>query len=369
MYGHAIDVVETTPALVIDWAIVRRNVERMAKLCNESGVALRPHIKTHKLIPLAQLQLASGAKGITVSKLGEANVMAAAGIRDILIAYPIVGNNRVDRLLDLATRSTTTVAVDSKEGAEGIAQRAHKRAMTIPLLVEVDTGLHRCGVASGHDAVDLAKRIVDMPGAMFAGLMTHEGHAYAAQDVAGVQLMTEAAARKITTIASQLEDVGIPATTVSMGSSATARFGIGLSGVNEFRPGTYVFNDRTQVALGAAAFADCAAVVIATVVSRAVPGQAVVDAGSKVLTFDRMIVSTAPLSFGVVAEDMGCEVVRLSEEHGILQGGCAASLRVGQRVAIVPNHICPVVNLFQSVHVLTEEGTLEAWPVDARGST
>jgi D-serine deaminase-like pyridoxal phosphate-dependent protein len=367
MFERAVALVDDTPALVVDWAVVEGNVERMAALGRERMVSLRPHIKTHKLASLAQLQMSAGAVGVTVAKLGEARVMIEAGIHDVLVAYPIVGASRVRELVDLSSQSDITVALDSWEAAEPIAVEARRRSAVVGVLVEVDTGLHRCGVSPGAPAVELAGRIANTPGLEFRGLMTHEGHAYAASSTEGLRTATVEAGRDMKRTAEALLAAGIDVKIVSMGSSGTARFGIGLEGVNEFRPGTYVFNDRTQVGLGACEFSDCAAVVVATVVSRAQPDQAVIDAGSKTLTSDRLLTASPGTSFGVLANDHATEVARLSEEHGILRGGVAGSLAVGDRVAVVPNHICPVVNLFDYVHVVKGGDLIERVRVDARG--
>lgn len=368
MFELAVELIDETPALAIDWAVVSRNVAAMAALASERGVALRPHVKTHKLIPLAQLQVACGAVGVTVAKLNEAEAMAAGGISDVLVAYPVVGSSKLRRLLDLAASGINlAVALDSAPAALDLAIAARARSLVVPVLIEIDTGLRRCGVQSAAEALELARLADDQHGTSFAGIATHEGHAYATSGAEGLRQATEDAAGAMREVAQALEDAGLPAKTVSMGSSGTARFGIGLEGTTEFRPGTYVFNDRTQVALGAAAREECAAAIVATVVSRAVPGQAVIDAGSKVLTSDRMLVANPRPTFGELADDPDCEVVRMSEEHGILGGGAVERLAVGDRVAVLPNHICPVVNLFDSVRVL-RAGNVERWPVDARGS-
>jgi D-serine deaminase-like pyridoxal phosphate-dependent protein len=367
VFEGAIDLIDDTPALVVDWAVVERNVKRMAKLSEERKVRLRPHIKTHKMVPLAKLQMATGATGLTVAKLGEAQVMIDSGMRDIFVAYPVVGSTHVNRLLDLATRADVTVAVDSWEAAEPIAKEARRRSIVLGALVEVDTGLHRCGVAPGAPAVDLCRRIDQTPGLSFRGLMTHEGQAYAAGSEEGLRASTIAAGAQMKLTAEELLDAGITPGVVSMGSSGTARFGIGLDGITEFRPGTYVFNDRSQVALGACGPDDCAAAVVTTVVSRSQTGEAVIDAGSKTLTSDRVLTLVPPNTYGEVFGQADTQVVRLSEEHGILSGGVAGSLRVGDRLALLPNHICPVVNLFDEVHVIGLDGNIIRWPVDARG--
>ena len=352
-----------TPAVVVDWQTVQANVSRVAALASERKILLRPHIKTHKLVELARLQIAEGAVGITVAKLGEAEVMADPGITDILVAYPIVGRSKVTRLIDLAERVRISVAVDSVEAATAISRAAAERAICLPALVEIDTGLRRCGVLPGRAAVALAQALADLPGLKVMGIITHEGHAYSADSLAEA---TISAADAMAETASMFAESGLPVDVVSMGSSATASVGMGRPWVNEFRPGTYVFNDRTQVALGAATLGDCAATVLTTVVARTSAGEAVFDAGSKVFSSDRMIVPVPPPTFGQVVGHPEWQVVRLSEEHGILDGPHIGTLAIGDRVSVVPNHICPVVNLFDRVTVV-DGSQVSSWPVDARG--
>lgn len=355
-----------TPALVVDWSIVERNVQRMATLARRGPAVLRPHAKTHKLPQLARLQMTAGAVGVTVATLREARVMAEAGVRDLLVAYPLVGTAKVLELLKLAELATVSVALDSREAADEIARYAAGSGRTFGLLIEVDTGLGRCGLRDPATIVDLALTIADAQGVEFAGIMTHEGHAYQSSDEAEMRRTCDVAVSEMAAVADHLRSAGLAPGIVSMGSSATARFVLGSPGVSEFRPGTYVYNDLTQVALGAAAMEDCAATVVATVVSKARRDEAVVDAGSKALSSDRSLVASSAPTFGVVLSDPRCKVVRLSEEHGVLAGGDVGRLRVGDRVAIVPNHVCPVVNLFDDIEVVVD-GRLERWGVPARG--
>ena len=366
-FERAVELIDDTPTVVIDWEGVERNVERMARLANARMGNLRPHMKTHKMNALAELQMRNGAVGLTVAKLGEAEVMINSGVRDLLVGYPIVGQSHVRRLFDLAAQAELTVAVDSWDVADPIAREARRRSMVMAIVVEIDTGLHRCGVGPGTPAVELAQRIVDTKGLEFRGLMTHEGHAYACSTIEELRDATIAAGMAMKNTADELTRKGIPPKVVSMGSAGTARFGIGLEGVNEFRPGTYVFNDRTQVALGACGIEDCAVVVIATVISRSQPGEAVIDAGSKVLSSDRKLTSGSNATYGEVANDSECQVIRISEEHAILSGGMAGALSVGDRVAIIPSHVCPVINLSDRVSIVGIGDGIVDQIVDARG--
>jgi D-serine deaminase-like pyridoxal phosphate-dependent protein len=357
-----------TPELVLDLDVVRANVDRAAALAREAGVALRPHTKTHKLPQIARIQLEAGAAGVQVAKLGEAEVMADAGIEDILVGYPIVGEAKLGRLADLAERATITVTVDSDEVALGIARTARERGLSIRALLELDTGMHRLGVLPGPAAVGLAEHVAALEGLELAGVFTHEGHVYTqARDDAERERMTLESCALAVETAEAIRARGIPAPVVSVGSAGTFRFAIRCPGVTEVRPGTYVFNDRSQIAQGACGPDDLAAFAVATVVARPAPDRVVVDAGSKVLTSDRMLVPDPPASFGQVLGHDHWDVVRLSEEHGVISVPPDAEARVGDRLAIVPNHVCPTINLANALTVVESGRVTGRWPVAARG--
>src|SRR3954447_490124 len=227
-----------TPALLIDAGRMQTNIEAMAAAAQEGGVALRPHAKTHKMLEVAALQLAAGAAGLTVAKLGEAEVFVDGGCEDILIAYPLIGDPKLERLAALARRARVAVALDSLEVARAIAQSG----ADVHVRIEVDTGQRRAGVAPG-DVARLAREVAAL-GLRVEGVMTHEGQAYGAEDLA---LATRDAAASMREAAATLD-----APVVSLGSTPTARFAAREPGVTEIRPGTYVFQDRTQIAHGAA---------------------------------------------------------------------------------------------------------------------
>ena len=347
-----------TPEVVVDLGVARANIERAAALTRSHGVALRPHTKTHKLPQLARLQLGAGAAGIMVAKLGEAETMADAGLDDVLVGFPLVGDTKLRRLEALIDRGVrATVVVDSLEVAEGVARLRRD----LPALLELDTGLGRLGYPPGEAAVEAGRRIQELDGIALRGVLTHEGHVYRrARDAADVERLTRDAAERCVAVAREL---GLRE--VSLGASGTFRFAVAQPGVTEVRPGTYVFNDLSLLAIGACELADVAAVIVATVVARPERTRVVVDAGSKTLTSDRLGVPDAPATFGRLWDDGGT-VVRISEEHGVLEVPPSSPLRVGERVALVPNHVCPVVNLADAVTVVDGD-RVERWPVAARG--
>jgi D-serine deaminase-like pyridoxal phosphate-dependent protein len=359
--------VADTPELTVDLGVVRANVARAAAAARSAGVGLRPHAKTHKLPQIAALQLAAGAAGIQVAKLGEAEVMVAAGVEDVLVGYPIVGAAKLARLVLLAREARVSVVLDSVEVAAPLAAAAQTAGLTIPALIELDTGMHRLGVAPAA-ALALAEALDRLPGIELRGVFTHEGHVYTqGRDMVEKERLTRESCAAAVGAAIELELHGFPASVVSVGSAGTFRFAINCPGVTEVRPGTYVFNDRSQLAQGSAVDADLAAFVIATVVGRPAADRAVIDAGSKVLSSDRMLVPEPAVSYGRVLGHDDWDVVRLSEEHGVLSVTPDRSPKVGDRLAIVPNHVCPTVNLASFVSIVDGGVLVDRWPIAARG--
>ncbi len=359
---------DDTPDVVLDLDTVRANIARIASLASEAGVTVRPHTKTHKLPQIARIQLEAGAAGVQVAKLGEAEVMAGAGIEDILVGYPLVGKRKLDRLADLVGRVSVSVTVDSEVVALGISRMAAARGLTIPVLLELDSGMHRLGVPPGPDAVELAERVAALDGIELIGVFTHEGHVYTqAHDATEQERMTLEACAAAVETAEQIRSRGIGADVVSVGSAATFRHAIRCPGVTEVRPGTYVFNDRSQLAQGSAGPADLAAFIVTTVVARPAPDRIVIDAGTKVLTSDRMLVPDPPPTFGSVHGHDDWDVVRLSEEHGVVSVPGDARVQIGDRLAVVPNHVCPTINLANYVTVAQGGRFADRWPVAARG--
>lgn len=370
-----------TPAFVIDLDVLERNIRQMADHARQFGVALRPHAKTHKSVEVARMQLQAGAVGLTLAKIGEVEALldaaAATGdplpLTDVLLAFPIVGRPKLGRLFDLAQRLTVTVALDSADAASQLGAAAVEHGAQLGILIEVDTGGRRCGTLPGAPTLELARHIHRTPGLSLRGIMTHEGHAYAATP-ATLREVSQEAGRMMVELAQSLRADGHDVPVVSVGSTPSARHIAEVPGVNEVRPGTYVFQDFNQVRLGVASVDDCAGTVQATVIARPAPDRAVVDAGTKAVAADRgMIGGTVPLQqdvYGGVKGNPGWAFMRASEEHGVLlrqDDGHADDLRVGDRVELIPNHICPAVNLFDRLHVQRGGEVLDTWNVAARG--
>ncbi|MDA8314703.1 MAG: alanine racemase [Actinomycetota bacterium] len=348
----------STPALVVDHDALVANVARMAASMGERGVALRPHAKTHKSLAIAALQRAHGASGLTVATVGEAEVFAEDGWDDIFIAYPVIAQrDKARRLAHLGRRMHLSVGVDSVDGAALLV--AAGLAGMVTAMIEIDSGQHRTGVAP-EDAGDLAEAVTRR-GLQVEGVFTHGGQSYRAPGAPAGAARDEVVQLGRAVEALERRDVAV--VRVSAGSSPTV-MGSAVPPVTEERPGTYVFNDRQQVALGAAETAQVALAVAATVVSTAVRGQVVLDAGSKSLGSDRPAWLTG---FGVVPELGGAVVTTLSECHAIVDLGDHPPPRVGTMVRVVPNHVCPVVNLFDSYSVVSTGEVIDRWPVAARG--
>ena len=351
-----------TPTLVVDLDVVEANNRRLVEYLGARGVRLRPHVKTHKSVALARMQLQAGARGITVGTLGEAEVFAAAGIDDIFIAYPVwaVGP-KASRLRALHERASMAVGVDSVAAAERLASAVAGTSAALRVLVEIDSGGHRTGVADAETAVrvaDASRRL----GLQVVGVFSHAGHAYAGPDARAAAAADEA--RALGEAADGLRAAGFTCEVISAGSTPTMR-DAATGQVNEMRAGTYALGDHQQVVLGAIGLADVALHVAATVVSTAVDGQVVVDAGAKTLTKDR-----APFlaGYGLIRAYPDAVIERLSDYHGAVRipAGRPAP-HLGEVVAIVPNHVCPVVDLFDSFLAVRGAAVDGTWPVDARG--
>jgi D-serine deaminase-like pyridoxal phosphate-dependent protein len=369
-----------TPCMAVDLDVLERNVQAMADHTRRFGVGLRPHAKTHKCVAIAAMQLRAGAIGLTLAKIGEVEALLAAGsadspqplpLDDVLLAFPIVGERKLARLLALAERVRLTVALDSPDAATELGEAATAAGRTIGVLVEVDTGGRRCGTLPGEPTLALARHLVETPGIEFRGLMTHEGHAYAASPTT-LREISQQAGRAMVETADFIRAAGIDVPIVSVGSTPSARHIAEVTGVTEVRPGTYVFQDYNQIRLGVADVADCAAVVEATVVARPAPDRAVVDAGTKAVAADRNMIVVDREGYGSVVGQPGWFFGRASEEHGVLlrqDDAHADDLRVGQRVQLIPNHICPAVNLYDRL-VVHRGGVVQGeWAVAARGQT
>lgn len=352
-----------TPAVLVDLDVLELNIARMAAQAREAGVRLRPHAKTHKCPQIGRLQRAAGAWGLSVAKVGEAEVFADAGFDDLFVAYPVVGQDKGRRLLALADRVRLAVGVDSVEGARTLAMPFRAARRTLDVLLKVDVGYGRVGVLPEH-AVELARQIVDVPGLRLRGVFTHAGHGYLAETKAAIGEIATQEGGRLATTATDLRAAGLPVEEVSVGSTPTAALAMRVPGVTEGRPGNYVFHDASQVALGTCGIEDCALTVVATVVSVPAPDRAVVDAGSKTLSSDPL--RPRPGGYGQLPGRRS-RIEKLSEEHGVVAVAEGESFRVGERVRILPNHACVVANLHDRLVGVSGDRVEAVLSVAARG--
>jgi len=339
----------------------------MQATASANGLRLRPHTKTHKSSVVAQWQIDHGAVGICCAKLGEAEVFAHAGFKDIRLPYPINPSN-ADRVIALLDRTHLSFIVDHPVVAKQWSECMTRAGREVDVLVKIDVGFHRCGIdPDTRDVLPMIKDVAALPGLKLKGLLSHAGQTYHAHSEDELRIMAEAEAQTMGDIAERCKKNGVPIEEVSAGATPPARFSIQRKEFTEYRPGNYVYFDRTQVALGAATFDDCALTVLATVVSKPVPGRIVLDGGSKTLTNDGARGFTPAPGFGVVVGHDNLLIERLSEEHATVRAiNGSTPLEPGDRVRIIPNHSCVVSNLVDQAWIV-EGDAVEPLPILARG--
>jgi len=361
-----------TPAVLVDARRLNRNLSAMQSAANARGLRLRPHAKTHKSPVIARMQIERGAVGICCAKLGEAEVFADAGIADIRLPYPLNPVN-ADRVFALTERVALSFIVDDVAVAQQWSDLAAQRGARLDVLIKVDVGFHRCGIdPHAPSAGGTVRAIAAMPGLRLRGLLSHAGHGYHAASEAELERIAAEEARVLRGLAAASDT---SCEEISVGATPTARFSLQQDGLTEVRPGNYAYFDRTQVALGAARWDDCALTVLARVVSRPAPDRVILDSGSKTLTNDgaRGFIPTA--GFGAVQRDLfdaepdaALVIERLSEEHATVRvGEQGTRLATGDLVRVIPNHSCVVSNLVDAAWMVEDDHAVERLPVAARG--
>ncbi|HEX9729073.1 MAG TPA: alanine racemase [Gemmatimonadales bacterium] len=352
-----------TPALLLDLDRLETNIEHMAAKCRALGVSLRPHVKTHKCIEVADRQRAAGATGITVSTLAEAHVFAGRGYDDITWAFPFI-LNRVAEAGRLARDITLRVTIDSEAAFEAIEDSTHP----FHVWIKIDCGYHRAGLDPSTPApLALARRIRESATLAFDGFLTHGGHAYHAASLDAIRHIAEDERRAVADLRAQCAgrgaDVG-----ASVGSTPTLSVVEHLDGVTEARPGNYAFYDGQQAALGACQMTACALSLLASAVSSPGRGHSVIDAGALALSKDAGPSPAGP-AMGRVFADYAAGTLRddavltsLSQEHGIV----SAALTVGERVRLLPNHACLAAACFDEYHVVRGDQVVDRWPIHRR---
>jgi D-serine deaminase-like pyridoxal phosphate-dependent protein len=366
-----------TPQVLIDHTRAMNNIARVQALASTTGVQLRPHAKTHKSPIVARWQLDAGAVGIACAKVGEAEVFADAGITNIRLPYPVNPANAA-RLLALMDRAAISIIVDHPAVARGWSDAMRKAGRTLDVLVKVDVGFHRCGIDPNGDALGFLQAVASLPGLKLRGLLSHAGHAYHAASEEDLRAIAGREAETLADLKQRAAASGIALDEISVGATPTLRFSAGQPGVTELRPGNYVYFDRTQLALGAAALDDCALTVLATVVSKH-DGRIILDCGSKTLTNDQARGIVAAVGYGAVLAgesdaldyareiDETLTIERLSEEHATVRVTGTTHLEPGDRVRVVPNHSCVVSNLVDVVRLVDGDTVIDTLPIAARG--
>lgn len=349
-----------TPALVVDLNIMEDNLQRMADYTTEHKLRLRPHTKTHKSPLLARKQIERGAVGLTVAKSSEAEVMLAANAQEILVAFPTIGAAKMARLKDVARYTDLSVALDSLEAAKALSDAG----VPAKILVEFDGGFGRVGVKP-EDLPALIKSIKKLPHLKYDGISFYPGQI---KDL-GEESMGKFAELSILVeqTLDQLKKAKLTPRIVSGGSTPTMYQSHRIKGMNEIRSGTYIFNDRNTIRGNACTLDQCAATVIVTVVSTAHDGQVLVDGGSKTFSSDRLVNDTG-ISFGKVLNAPGALFHKMNEEHGFIDiTKCDRQFHVGDKLQILMNHVCVVMNLHEQVHGHRAGNVETSWPVAARG--
>lgn len=359
-----------TPCIVIDMEKVERNLKRMADICSAAGCHLRPHVKTHKIPELAKLQIQYGAVGITVAKLSEAEVMASYGIDDIFMAYPLIGEDRIQRAIMLAKKIRLICSVDSYESAASISRACVNAGITLELRLEIDTGMHRTGIPY-EKAVYEAEKIASLPGVLLQGIFTFRGMIYDGKTDVDCKKCGVQEGQMMSDLAKEIRAQNIPIQDVSVGSTPTGEFCAAVDGVTEIRPGTYIFQDMMQVNTHACSCTedDVAAVILSQVVSTCKPEVAVIDCGCKSISTDVELgkFPYALNGYGTIVDHPELKLSRLSEEHGMLSSDGEIHLQTGQILKIIPNHICPTVNLYDHVYLMRDNKIYGKYNVAARG--
>lgn len=340
-----------TPVAIVDLDRLEANITKLQHYLDEHGIINRPHIKTHKIPEIAHMQVNAGAVGITCQKIGEAEVMAQAGIQDIFLPYNIIGEAKLERLMRLARRVTLSVTADSEFTVQGLSGAAQRAGLELPVLVEFDAGLGRCGVQSPQEAADLARTIARSPCLRFGGLMT-----YPSSDNADLFV------RETKNL---LKNDGISVDLVSGGSTPSMWEAHAHPEITEHRAGMYIYGDRYTLKSGAMTLEDCALKVITTVVSRPTADRGILDGGSKTFSSDLLGLD----GHGLILEYPEARIYGQSEEHGHTDfSKCERKPEIGERVTVIPNHCCVVTNLFNQIVGVRGNQVEVIWPVAARGA-
>ena len=337
-----------TPSLIVDLDIMESNLARMQNYCNQNGIGLRPHIKTHKIPAFAQAQMDLGAVGIACQKIGEAEVMVDHGLRDIMIPYNILGQRKLERLAALARRAQVMVSIDSMDVARPMGTYMDQQGLAVKTVIELTSELNRCGVTDAHAALELAREMDRIPGLELQGVMVYPS------SMQSMQLVSETV--------ELLRAEGFPVDIVSGGGSPTAFQAHEFPGLTEIRVGTYIFNDATYLRKGICTLEHCALRVISTVISAPTPERVIIDGGTKTFSSDM------GYPMGYILEYPEAEIYQMSEEHGFVDvTRCSHRPKIGESLTVIPNHACGTVNMHNELIGVRGQTVEAQWDIAARG--
>ena len=353
-----------TPAVVVELEQVTRNLDEMVAANERHGIHVRPHIKPHKSVYFAWEQLKHGAHGITCARLSEAEVMADYGITDILLAYPLIGEDKMKRLQRLTARAQVRTIVNSLYGARQLSAAGVACGRPMEVLIEVDGGLHRGGVPPYEPTVAFANQIRELPGLHICGLMYYGGLIYAETTLEGYRAMSRREHDELVGSAELLRAQGYDMSILSGGNSYSSRCADVLEGITEVRCGNYIFNDCSTLATGFATPEQCSLRAVSTVVCKMDAHHAIIDAGSKTLTTD--LCGHRP-GYGYVVGHPSIEITKLNEEHGFIESQAPLDVEIGDKIAIIPNHACVLPNLTDKVYGIRDGRVERMISIEARG--
>ena len=365
-----------TPAVLVERPRALANIDRLQRAADARGIRVRPHAKTHKSPVVAGWQIARGAIGICCAKLGEAEVFADAGIRDIRVPYPINPIN-APRVLALMDRTALSFIVDHIGVARAWSEAMTQAGRRADVLIKIDVGFHRCGIdPAPATALPFIRGVAALPGLHLRGLLAHAGHAYHARSDDDLRTIAVDEALTLRSLADAARHDGVPIDELSAGATPSMRFSLEQDGLTEYRAGNDVYFDRTQIGLGAAGLDDCALTVLATVVSKPADGRIILDSGAKTLAADGARGFSPLAGHGTVLRDIARAsdpdenliVERLSEEHATVRVVSGRTpLEPGDRVRLVPNHSCVVSNLVDRAWITDQGDVVGELPIAARG--
>lgn len=359
-----------TPAVLIDNEIMLANIRFMQKKADQYQVKLRPHTKTHRMPELAKLQMQEGACGITVAKVGEAEVMAHNGLHDIFIANEIVGISKLERIRELNSKIKIRIGVDNEYQIDQLEEVFKEEAKGIEVLIEVEVGENRSGVITDEQLLKLARYIKNSKKVILKGVFSHEGHSYKAKNVEDCIKIAAKSHDRTLRAGNLVRAQGINIDTISVGATPSLMHARIMAGITEIRPGTYIFMDVGQ---GSAIndFSKCAATVLATVISKPTEERVVVDAGAKALTSqNRSEGICATYGYGLVKDSDNIRLSNVFDEHGLIYNRqFSESIAVGDKIEIIPNHICPTCNLYDTAYLVSQGEVLRKIPILCRGKS